>query len=367
MSPEGWSCYRRNYIQIRASCSFSSNREGGYSISVNGSRMMVEKFTIGIESFFCDKGQEIDLIQRTAKRDHGPKLLPPQLTVIPNGTDKEGSVLFERLHTTAPTERRGLSSPCYILLSLYAWVGTQTYRICTQRSAPLVVRGKSKKYFEDMQKRGPSPSSEPATPGSESSFKFPKRPSPVPDVHTFKVTKKLIARPFSAGGNPPHTRVENVHCNPPKIDTSLKGARQQVYSPASEPYSLPSYWASNDTLCKPYPVQVSDRMSQGSQYQDSITQLNLDITSQYSFDHDTCSRQSEPWNLSKLRCNTPSSVLSEPPKLCKYPYVPSFVPPHLLPPQNEPIRLEDYLLGDLEEDLKPSHQTTKTYNPFQFF
>jgi hypothetical protein len=247
----------------------------------------------------------------------GPKTEPALLDLVHNPLEKVASATFERLHLGAPSQRKGISAPCVLIIAVYAIVGNKKYKVCTQTSKPLVVRGKSKKYYQDMDQRPGDISrsdSEPLTPNSENTFKFPVKN----DLDSFGTFSKQDTCSFVSQSDLASQFSDGI------ISPPLESNR------SSTPIGYRNYQL--DTLVKPIPQTASVKSGSFVQQLDSPT-------------------QSEPYPWSST----------------EYRYVPAFVPQHLLPPKDQPMRLEDFISGDLGVLERPVRTQPRNHKPFMFF
>ncbi|KAH6592098.1 hypothetical protein BASA50_008244 [Batrachochytrium salamandrivorans] len=184
LSEGNWTSYRRNYFQISATYAIQRSApvfgpDGAYSddspentissvlglvaVTENG-LMPVQNFSIGIASR-CTDGTDsapVDLIQRTAKRERGPKIIPshipcaplPDVNMAPQDAPSGTVVVYERLQfrsTAISTTRRRLGKQFHMIaVQLWATLldGTEVL-VASTETAPLVVRSKSPRHYAE--------------------------------------------------------------------------------------------------------------------------------------------------------------------------------------------------------------------------
>ncbi|KAI9323584.1 hypothetical protein BX666DRAFT_1888299 [Dichotomocladium elegans] len=120
----------------------------------------VRGFMMGISARVADEDKPINLIQHTPKRDKGPQISPEPKPVRPGGdlnnltvTD-QSVVTFERIQFKAATanngKRRAAQQYYVLLVELMAKLDSgHLIKIASNRSAPLVVRGRSPGHYAE--------------------------------------------------------------------------------------------------------------------------------------------------------------------------------------------------------------------------
>ncbi|EGF77093.1 hypothetical protein BATDEDRAFT_92057 [Batrachochytrium dendrobatidis JAM81] len=181
-SDNHWTSYRRNYFQISATyaiinaqASFGgldvdscdgeaiSNTVGLVALTDHG-LVPIQHFSIGIAARCMDETDNVpvDLIQRTAKRERGPKIIPthipcaplPDLQTAPQDAPSGTVVVYERLQfrsTTTFANRRRIGKQ-YHTISVQLWAtlfdGSEIL-VASIETAPLVVRSKSPRHYAE--------------------------------------------------------------------------------------------------------------------------------------------------------------------------------------------------------------------------
>ncbi|ORY95531.1 hypothetical protein BCR43DRAFT_493131 [Syncephalastrum racemosum] len=171
-----WTCYRRNYFQVSAAFTLNNFPQVFYHPEAdipclvrdeNEELHDVRGFRMGISARLADDDSTtITLIQHTAKRDKGPQLTPEPKPVVPNGDltlyqgasagnpQDQSVVTFERIQfksATANNGKRRAAQQYYILnVELFARLhNEQLIKVASNRSAPLVVRGRSPGHYSN--------------------------------------------------------------------------------------------------------------------------------------------------------------------------------------------------------------------------
>lgn len=172
-----WTCYRRNYFQVSAAFTLNNFPQVFYHPEAdipclvrdeNEELHEVRGFRMGISARLADDDTTtITLIQHTAKRDKGPQLTPEPKPVVPNGDltlyqgasagnpQDQSVVTFERIQfksATANNGKRRAAQQYYILnVELFARLhNEQLIKVASNRSAPLVVRGRSPGHYSNL-------------------------------------------------------------------------------------------------------------------------------------------------------------------------------------------------------------------------
>ncbi|KAJ2160390.1 hypothetical protein GGF46_002280 [Coemansia sp. RSA 552] len=159
-----WTCYRRNYFQV--SCAFALTGPSTISGAMwvdddDGTARQVGLFVVGITAHVVHGDRSVELVQHTPKRDKGPQMTPQPQAVRPGGlaaalamVDGSTEACFERLQfktATANNGRRRAAQQYYELeVSLMAdCTDGRRVLVATNRSAPIVVRGRSPGHYAD--------------------------------------------------------------------------------------------------------------------------------------------------------------------------------------------------------------------------
>ncbi|KAI9142842.1 hypothetical protein BKA69DRAFT_1064980 [Paraphysoderma sedebokerense] len=173
---QDWTCYRRNYFQVSACFSSTSNPpavevETPCLLEVApGQFKVATEFMIGLTSQVLATEKKVELIQHTTKRDKGPQLIPSPRTCLPGGvlntvpglSFTQNVVTFERLQFKSATANNGKrrAAQQYFIVVVELWArlddGTSA-KVATTTSSPLVVRGRSPGHYADTHERIPSP------------------------------------------------------------------------------------------------------------------------------------------------------------------------------------------------------------------
>ncbi|KAI8825798.1 uncharacterized protein EV422DRAFT_514183 [Fimicolochytrium jonesii] len=166
-----WTCYRRNYFQLSIGFSamdlFGARLEMPCLVSVENKLQVVTGFLLGISARTSNGQRPIELVQLTAKRAHGPQLVPEPKYCQPQdnpsaygraNVDMFHTVTFDRLQFKAATtnngKRRSAQQYHVLVAELFAeHEGGERNRIATSESAPLVVRGRSPGHYKEMHSR----------------------------------------------------------------------------------------------------------------------------------------------------------------------------------------------------------------------
>ncbi|KAI8138708.1 hypothetical protein BJV82DRAFT_286803 [Fennellomyces sp. T-0311] len=206
-----WTCYRRNYFQVSATFSLHGfplyyhshdqhDPELGCLVrDTEGDEQLhpVNRFMIGISAHVADEDKKITLIQHTAKRDKGPQTQPESKPIRPGGdlallsnmqaasSSTTSPVIdqtiatFERIQfksATANNGKRRAAQQYYVLvIELFAKIASgRLVRVATNRSAPLVVRGRSPGHYSERRPSEKEDSAALAPPSSSSSTSYVK-------------------------------------------------------------------------------------------------------------------------------------------------------------------------------------------------
>lgn len=189
-----WTCYRRNYFQVSATFNvqgfpmyYQNQEEMGYLVRGDNDQLYpVNGFMMGISARVADEDKLISLVQHSPKRDKGPQSIPEPKPVRAGGdlsvmsaTTDQSVVTFERIQfksATANNGKRRAAQQYYVLLvELFARLESgHLIKVASNRSAPLVVRGRSPgHYAERTGKNGSEEPQRPQQPSSASSVASP--------------------------------------------------------------------------------------------------------------------------------------------------------------------------------------------------
>ncbi|KAK6205008.1 uncharacterized protein RJT21DRAFT_132206 [Scheffersomyces amazonensis] len=85
-----WIGYKRNYFTLVSSFQIENKSNNIFltdsfnTINDNGETIQILYFTMKLKAICCEDDKEVPLVQHTAKRDNGPQVPPPEMTVIPS-------------------------------------------------------------------------------------------------------------------------------------------------------------------------------------------------------------------------------------------------------------------------------------------
>ncbi|KAI8988229.1 hypothetical protein BDF20DRAFT_808349, partial [Mycotypha africana] len=183
---EQWTCYRRNYFQITASCSIEGHTDGilyGLQLSEDKPLLPVQQFYLRLESssVFLETHNMIKpvaLTQMTAKRDKGPQREPPLLAIIPIDVKEQNKVCtFDRLQFKTATanngKRKATQQYFRLRVELLVELSDGSRHVVSEcYSLPVIVRGRSPGHYsaEDKQKQQQQQQQQP--------IRFPYSPQP---------------------------------------------------------------------------------------------------------------------------------------------------------------------------------------------
>ncbi|KFY99200.1 hypothetical protein V500_01441 [Pseudogymnoascus sp. VKM F-4518 (FW-2643)] len=156
-----WTCYRRNYFQVRCGIILKSDDPSHISLIGNdGTRdQKIVDFAVSISAVIDGTdGRSIELVQHGPKRDKGPHEQPPRVIVKPIiGFSEEQSqrvAIFERIQFKSATANNGKRRAFqqFFCIVIEAWANIDDdlepwVRIAKRTSAPLVVRGRSPGHY----------------------------------------------------------------------------------------------------------------------------------------------------------------------------------------------------------------------------
>ncbi|KAI7884917.1 p53-like transcription factor [Lichtheimia hyalospora FSU 10163] len=189
-----WTCYRRNYFQVSATFNvqgfpmyYQNQEEMGYLVRGENDQLYpVNGFMMGISARVADEDKLISLVQHSPKRDKGPQNIPEPKPVRANGdlsvmstTTDQSIVTFERIQfksATANNGKRRAAQQYYVLLvELFARLESgHLIKVASNRSAPLVVRGRSPGHYAERNGKGANDDPQrPQQPSSASSVASP--------------------------------------------------------------------------------------------------------------------------------------------------------------------------------------------------
>ncbi|KAG1468617.1 hypothetical protein G6F56_003728 [Rhizopus delemar] len=154
-----WSCYRRNYLQVIGSFSLKDiddlyKSKHYYIKTTSGLLEEIECFMLNVGAKLSDSDRSVPLVQHTTTdRDIGQQIKPLPRPIRRGPYSKERTmVTFDRLQFKTPTanngkRRTGQQQYYVIVMELKVKLKKGSIMtVATQKSSPLIIRGKSTSY-----------------------------------------------------------------------------------------------------------------------------------------------------------------------------------------------------------------------------
>jgi hypothetical protein len=296
---EDWTCYRRNYFQIRATFDVHGIRylmqgpEIPCLVQQNGQQPLsqIDYFSIGVRAQVAGTDKPIDLIQHTPKRDKGPQITPQprglraggRLDLTASASGSSAMVTFERMQFKTATanngKRRAAQQYYELIVDLYGNTSSGTVvRVASCASPPLVVRGRSPGHYADSNRNHHGTTSTPYA-------------RPMVNRHQQNPTSRFIEMP----SYPPPSSYY-----PPMASPSIRAGM------TSFPYMQQPYYPTDPSYASPPPSrQQQQHQQQLGAYQDYPFKRTDDTSSRTN-------NSIEPYYAPALYAQSPSNTNSAP-------------------------------------------------------